>query len=148
MVAAAGFVACASQTPVQPNPTVTFQVDPAATYTIQQLVDQARAGDTILVHPGSYTQRVVINKPGLKLQGDHAVLEGQGGGLGGTGFGIHIKGVSDVEVSGFTVQHFERGIVLENATNCRVRSNEVRENTAKTAPPFVVGITSFEGIVS
>lgn len=105
--------------------------------TIQEAVGAASPGDIIRVARGTYSERVVIDKPNLRLQGAQAVLDGSG--VGGTGIGIHVFGAEGVVISGFTVQSFERGIVLEGATFCRVLQNEVRNNTDKdlSTPPFL-----------
>jgi parallel beta-helix repeat protein len=125
-----------------------FQVGPTGNFrTIRDAVGAAQPGDVIQVHAGTYAERVVINKAGIKLRAEQAVLDGQPGGIGGTGIGIHVSNVADVEISGFIVQNFERGIVLEGATNAVIRGNEVRNNTSKTPPPFTFGVTPFEGIV-
>lgn len=118
--------------------------------TIAEAVQAAPAGATIQVLRGTYGERIVITKP-LKLESEgRATLDGQAGGLDGRGIGIHVLGAAGVEISGFTVQNFERGIVLENASGCRIVGNEVRNNdnrTAQTSPPLAPGVTPYEGIV-
>jgi parallel beta-helix repeat protein len=93
---------------------------------------------------------VVIDKPGMKLRGQSAILDGTSGTLDGRGIGILISGVADVEISGFTVRNFERGIVLRNASNTTLRGNEVHASNnkgASTAPPLAAGVDLFEGVV-
>src|SRR5713226_8300316 len=102
--------------------------------TIGDALKLAQPGDTIQVKPGTYGERVAITMSGLKLQGDNAIIDGLAGGLNGTGFGMHLRGVSGVEVTGFVVQNFEVGIALENATNCHIHANETRNNTDKNPP--------------
>ena len=127
--------ACGEKNPTAPSLTATFLVGGSSPLrTIQAGVDAARAGDTVLVSPGTYRERVVITKSGITLQGDQAIVDGLAGGLDGTGFGIHVRGVNDVEVAGFIVQNFEVGIALENARGCRVRANETRNNLDKQLP--------------
>lgn len=143
LVAAAMLIACDDDSS---SPSSAYQVGPrpARFQAIQEAVDAAPPGEYIDVLPGTYRERVVVNKP-LKLRGWRAVLDGAA--AGGTGIGILVTGTSDVEVSGFTVERFERGIVLQNVSNSIVIGNEVRNNTAKNAPPFTFGVTPFEGIV-
>ena len=118
--------------------------------TISAALEAAPQGTEIEVQRGTYAERVVITKPGMILRGQSAVLDGTAGGLDGRGIGILIQGVADVEISGFTVRNFERGIVLRSATNTTLRANEVHANnskTANTAPPLAPGVDLFEGVV-
>ena len=126
--------ACGGQhSPTTPSPR--FVVGQGGNFaTIGDALKVAQPDDTIQVRPGTYGERVTITVSGLKLQGDNAIIDGLAGGLNGTGFGMHLRGVSDVEVTGFVVQNFEVGIALENATNCRIHHNETRDNTDKTPP--------------
>jgi parallel beta-helix repeat protein len=112
--------------------------------TIQAALNAAPAGETVAVNAGTYGERIVISKP-VKLVGHGAVLDGTS--LSGTGIGMLVSGATNVQVSGFTVQNFERGIVLQNTTNSKIDSNEVRNNTTKGPPPFVNGVTPWEGVV-
>jgi parallel beta-helix repeat protein len=95
--------------------------------TIQAAVDVARDGDVIQVRAGTYHENVVITTSNLRLHASaKTVLDGDG--LGG--FGIHVLGtpalpVTGVEISGFEVTNYARGIVLEWATHAHVHRNEV-----------------------
>lgn len=108
--------------------------------TIQEAIDAAGSGAVISVDAGTFSENVLISKSGLTLRGagGRTVLDGSGR----FGIGIHVRGASGVEVSGFVVQGFERGIVLENARDSRVRFNEVRNSLDKQPPNDL-----FEGIV-
>lgn len=101
---------------------------------IGDAINAARPGDTIRVLPGTYAERVVIDKPGLTLVAERAIVDGLAGGLDGTGFGIHVLGVNGVEIAGFVVQNFEVGIALEHARGSRIRENETRNNLDKQPP--------------
>jgi parallel beta-helix repeat protein len=141
-VLATTLFACTSPSPA--GPSSAYQVGATGNFrTIQAAVNLAPAGAVVEIFPGTYTEHVTVNKP-LKLRATGAVLDG---GVSGTGIGILVTGTSDVEVSGFTVQNFERGIVFDNVVNSVLTSNEVRNNTTKSAPPFVFGVTPWEGIV-
>lgn len=115
---------------------------------IAAALEAAPEGEVIEVRGGPYAERVVVTKRGIKLRGVSAVVDGAG--VGGTGIGIHVSNVSDVEVSGSTVRNFERGIVVQNSTNAVIRGNEVHSSnskTAGTAPPLAPGVDLFEGMV-
>ena len=115
--------------------------------TIQGAVDAAAEGDTILVAPGVYTERVVVSTSHLTLRGagpvspvekpsesasENVVVDGTD--LGGLGIGIHVSGASPdepvigVEVSQFEVRNFERGITVQWAVETRVSHNYLHDN--------------------
>ena len=117
--------------------------------TIAEALTAAPAGSIIRVMPGIHAERIVITKAGTRLLGSGAPII-EGASIGGSGIGIHVQGVGNVEISGLTVQNFERGIVLEGVTNSLVMNNEVRTNTnksANTSPPLAPFVTPYEGIV-
>jgi parallel beta-helix repeat protein len=109
-----------------PGPTQVLRV-PRDFATIQAAVDAARDGDVVQVRAGTYHENVVITTSNLRLHASaKTVLDGNG--LGG--FGIHVRGtpelpVTGVEISGFEVTNYTRGIILEWATHARVHRNEV-----------------------
>lgn len=104
--------------------------------TIQAAVDAAGPGDVIHVAEGTYNENVVVTTSDLRLQASAgAVLDG----AGLTGNGIHVLGtesapVTGIEVAGFEVRNFERGIVVEQATYAHIRRNEVHHSLDKVAP--------------
>ncbi len=131
----------ASPTPVS----VLYQVGPTGNFrSIQPALDLAPPGEVIEVQPGTYSEHVVITKAVKLRAAAGAVLDG---GSAGTGIGILVSGTSGVELSGFTVQNFERGIVFQNTSNSVLKGNEVRNSNSRTGPPFTIGVTPFEGIV-
>ena len=92
---------------------------PANYSTIQEAINAASDGDTIIVAAGTYNERVVINKP-LTLQGenrDTTIIDGTGMTVTGIppygnngilifpGASYHTKDVG-ITISGFTVQNF------------------------------------------
>ena len=132
--------------PNAPGSSISLSVGPGAAYrTIQSAVDAAPSGATINVSAGTYSEHVVISKA-LAVRGNQAILDGMSGGLDGRYLGFEVKS-SGVEVSGFVVQNFERGIVLDHVSNCRVLRNEVRNNTSKDPQPISPGVTKSDGIV-
>jgi parallel beta-helix repeat protein len=109
--------------------------------TIQAAVNAAAEGDTIQVRPGIYNENVVLTTSDVRLHGSSGVV------LDGTnlvGIGISVRGASaalpvlNVEVSGFEVRNFERGIVVEFAVNATIQRNEIYQNVDKV-PPIVIG---------
>lgn len=143
LATAATLIACSGSSPE--GPSSAFQVGATGNFRlIQDAVNAAPDGAVVEIFAGKYSERVVIGKS-VKLRATGAVLDGAG--AGGTGIGILVSDAANVEVSGFTVQNFERGIVLQNASNAVVKGNEVRNNTTKSAPPFTFGVTPWEGIV-
>ncbi len=105
--------------------------------TIQAAVDAAHAGDTIRVAAGIYNENVVISTSGLCLIAERgAVIDGDG--LTGTGIlvlGTAAQPVADVEVSGFEVRGFQRGIVLQFTTGARISRNDVHDNNKFPGDP-------------
>lgn len=77
---------------------------------IQDVIDQAAAGDTVLVPKGVYVEvlHVPASKPGLRLLGKGAVLEARPEGAEGSGAGVTIE-ANDVELSGFEIRHARSG---------------------------------------
>jgi parallel beta-helix repeat protein len=105
--------------------------------TIQAAVNAASPGDTIKVAAGVYNENVVISTSGLRLKASEgAVIDGAS--LTGTGIlvlGTAAQPVADVEVSGFEVRDFQRGIVLQFTTGARIIGNDVHDNSKSPGPP-------------
>jgi parallel beta-helix repeat protein len=143
-IGSAFLIACKGR-PSTTAPSSPYQVGAGGNFaTIQAAVNLAPEGSVVEVFAGTYAERVVLNKS-LKLRASNAVIEGAG--VGGTGIGILVANTSNVEVSGFTVQNFERGVVFQNVSNSVLKGNEVRNSTAKGTGPITIGVTPFEGIV-
>ena len=106
--------------------------------TIQSAVAAAQSGETVLVAAGIYRENVVVSTPGVHLLGaGDVVLDG----TGRSGIGIHVVGtaaapVMDVEVANFEVHHYERGIVVQEATTVRLSHNYVHDNVDTTPAAF------------
>ncbi|MEL6185356.1 MAG: parallel beta-helix domain-containing protein [Myxococcota bacterium] len=104
----------------------------AATHTvapgesIQDAVNAAQPGDTVLVAPGRYTQSVYIDKPRLTLEGKRegeawAVLDGELK----LNDGIISSGHSTV-IKGFHVKGYKgNGIMTQGANNFQILDNRV-----------------------
>lgn len=114
--------------------------------TIQEAVNAAGAGGKVFVHAGTYSENVVIRDSGLRLHAaGKAVLDG----TDLKGIGIHVLGnnlatpVRDVEVSGFEVKNFERGIIVQFGHSAVIHGNEVHHN-AKATPRVLGEATGIE----
>jgi parallel beta-helix repeat protein len=138
-----GFVAQVTPAGAAP-PVLTVDDDgfdcPGALHTIQEAVDQAQGGATILVCPGTYRGTVNIigpEKSGLSLiavgRADEVVLQGDYTQRDG----FHLENVSSVLIRGFTVRDFGNlattaavwgtgnQIYLENAHYNTIEQNRV-----------------------
>jgi parallel beta-helix repeat protein len=98
--------------------------------TIQSAVDAASPGDIIQVGRGTYSENVLVQTDDIRLHGQNAVLDGTG--LNGLGFGIHVLNADGVTISGFIVQRFEVGIVVEDSEQAVIHRNETRFNLSAT----------------
>jgi len=105
---------------------------------IQAAIDSAAPGDTIIVHAGTYNEKIVIDKP-LTLLGAQHDVDPRGGawkdnittinpGEGNTGINITS---SDVVVNGFEVTGGVYGIYVgyTNVSNIRILYNDLNNNT-------------------
>ncbi len=118
--------------------------------TIRAALAAARAGDTVFVHPGTYTEgNLVVDKAMTLLGLDYPVLDGQhqceiitvsASGVSIRGFEIRNSGqLSTVDIAGIKVLSADRvtveynrlrdcnfGIYLSNTNDCRVAGNDVQ----------------------
>lgn len=83
---------------------------PADYDTVQEAVDAAQTGDTVLVSPGTYAEAVHVETAGIRLQGtDRNAVVFDGAGLKGNGITVTAP---DVTVANLTVQNFNQNGVL------------------------------------
>ena len=97
--------------------------------TIQDAVDNATSGDTIIVHAGTYEENVKISKPSLTLRGeDRDVVTVTA--ADPTGDVFRVDYVDYVNISGFTVTGGGNyGIDIgANANHCNISDNNVSNN--------------------
>ena len=113
--------------------------------TIQAALDAAASGATITVLEGTYAERIVITKP-VTLVARNAVMDGLAGRLDGRHIGIDVR-ADDVEITGFVIQNYERGVFVESARNFRFQGNEVRNNLSKDPPPISAVVTKSDGVI-
>jgi parallel beta-helix repeat protein len=102
--------------------------------TLQQAVNRANPGDTILVAPGAYYESIVVDKPISLMGGGRESTFIMGSKVGKLGENeIIIKIISPgVKISGFrigdqNVLHLS-GIALYNSTNCVISDNTIINN--------------------
>jgi parallel beta-helix repeat protein len=90
---------------------------------IQQAINNANDGDTILVLSGIYNEHIVVDKS-LLIVGDsqeNTTIDGSDAGT------VITIAASNVMIRGFTIQNAPVGIILED----RKEGNTLRENTVK-----------------
>ena len=89
---------------------------------IQAAIDSASANSTILVSPGVYPERLLINKPIRVIGASRSDTIIDGGGLGTV---IDVNS-SNVEISGFTIRNalsYEQGIYLSTVSHVNITNN-------------------------
>ena len=102
---------------------------------IQPAIDKAIAGDTVKVGPGTYNERLVLNKR-ITLKGSSGftsiINAGGNSGYPGENTGITVKGiVTGAVIDGFVIKNSsfgKAGVYLERTTNVTVRNNKLVDN--------------------
>jgi hypothetical protein len=131
LLASEGFAQPAPPTVLTPR-TITVALDGTGDFTsIQDAVDAAGPGDTVLLAPGSYPQDVTIHsKQKIKLIGagvDKVTLLGHGERVGVLHVGKWPYGATDVEISGMTInEHGGHAVGIFNARAVSLRDLRVR----------------------
>ncbi|MGH2361590.1 MAG: right-handed parallel beta-helix repeat-containing protein [bacterium] len=94
---------------------------------IQEAINRAAAGDTVLVRAGVYFESLLITKP--LVLASAGPLPGRvlsGARAEPAHVGITVRGTSGVTIRGFIIQDYEGGgILLENVTNSTVERNRL-----------------------
>lgn len=115
---------------IPPANAKTIDVATTGPYTsIQAAIDNASAGDVILVHGGTYVGPVIVTKPltltGLTGANGSAVIDGNN-----SGYAVRVY-ASGVTVQGFTVVNPGiRGILVHKANNAQIRNNTIQDAVA------------------
>ena len=98
--------------------------------TIQQAVDGAAAGDTIIVRDGTYHENVVVDKA-LTIQSENGTANCVVSAANPDDHAVEVT-ASLVNITGFTVQNAtgveKAGIYLEAVEQCSISSNDVTNN--------------------
>jgi parallel beta-helix repeat protein len=92
--------------------------------TIQEAINMANEGETILVEAGTYYEHVIVNKP-LSLVGENkqdTIIDGSGAET------IVNIIASNITLSGFTIQNGGLGIYLWGSSNNVISGNDVSNN--------------------
>ena len=93
--------------------------------TIQDAINHASNGDTILVSQGIYPENVVVNKS-VSIIGENpntTIVDGNGL---ESAFYVNVDNVS---IRNFTLQHGYSGVWLFNSNNCTINTNNMKTNT-------------------
>lgn len=114
----------------QKNPTISTDSTPIKVpgdyHTIQEAIDAANPGDTILVASGTYNENVIVYKDSLTLIGeDPATTFIDSSGIGEV---VYIT-ANNVYISGFTIQHGYCGVYLDHVSNISLVRNIITDNT-------------------
>ena len=92
--------------------------------TIQEAVNNASNGDTILVSQGTYYENVVVNKSVSIIGENRNITIVDGNGLE-SAFYVHAE---NVVISNFTLRNGYSGVWLFNSKNCTVSGNNANNN--------------------
>jgi pectin methylesterase-like acyl-CoA thioesterase len=87
---------------------------------VQAAIDAAPPDSTVIIAPGFYNASLIVNKP-LTIIGEKDVPV-----FGGGASGIYLtllSGASGSTVMGIEITNFNEGILVSNASNCRIYSN-------------------------
>jgi nitrous oxidase accessory protein len=93
--------------------------------TIQEAINAAQLGDSIIVKGGVYHEHVIVNRS-VTLAGEDpsaTIVDG-----GGSGIGVLVT-ADNVTVGNLTVRDGTSGIVVLRAQNCTIKGNLIREQS-------------------
>ncbi len=119
---------------LKPAHAITIRV-PFDSPTIQQAINAAGPGDTILVSPGTYPERLDVNKPVsiIGLSRNFTIVDG-GGGTGSAP--VILVRASSVEIRNFTIRNAEdlgQGIHVEGVMKVNITSNIISNIVTSTS---------------
>lgn len=127
-----GFAVALAENPAPAPRTITVALDGSADFTsIQEAVDSAGKGDTVLIKAGAYAQDLTIHsKEKIKIVGagvDKAVLLGRGTMVGVLHVGKWPYGATDIEISGLTInEHGGHALGIFNGNRITLRQVHVK----------------------
>jgi parallel beta-helix repeat protein len=106
---------------------VTWTVDDngsANFQTVQEAINAAQQGDSIIVKSGVYSEHVTVNKS-VSIAGEDrgtTVIDGDGTDT------VVLVTANNVILEGFTIRNGRNGIIVSAARNCTIRNNLVEDN--------------------
>jgi len=112
--------------------TITVALDGSGDFkSIQEAVDSARKGDTVMITAGSYAQDLTIHsKEKIKIVGagvDTVTLQGRGEMVGVLHVGKWPYGATDIEISGLTIdEHGGHAVGIFNGNRITLRQLRVK----------------------
>ncbi|NJN69757.1 MAG: hypothetical protein HC801_05400 [Nitrospira sp.] len=131
-IAGTGVGIAGTESIVLASRTITVALDGSGDFTsIQEAVDSARKGDTVVITAGSYAQDLTIHsKEKIKIVGagvDKVTLQGQGEMVGVLHVGKWPYGATDIEISGLTInEHGGHAVGIFNGNRITLRQLRVK----------------------
>lgn len=128
----AGFAIALAENPAPAPRTITVALDGSGDFTsIQEAVDSALKGDTVLIETGVYAQDLTIHsKEQIKIVGagvDKVVLSGRGQMVGVLHVGKWPYGATDIDISGLTInEHGGHALGIFNGTRITLHQLHVK----------------------
>ena len=111
--------------------------------TIQKAVNRARSGSTIVIRPGVYRQKVIVQKDDLVIRGVdrfRTILHGQDQ----RDVGITVDGAKNVRIQNLTVRNYLRhGVFFNNTTG--YTANKV--DAIKDRTYGIYAFNSYDGVI-
>jgi parallel beta-helix repeat protein len=126
------FAVALAENPASAPRTITVALDGSGDFSsIQEAVDSAGKGDTVLIKAGAYAQDLTVHsKEKLKIVGagvDKAVLLGQGTMVGVLHVGKWPYGAMDIDISGLTInEHGGHALGIFNGTRITLHHLHVK----------------------
>ena len=113
--------------------------------TIQQALNLAQPGQTVIVMPGTYQPATFVRSGSTNaaitlIAPSGATLVG----ADGTGTGLTVPGLHDIVIDGFDISNFETGISLDTVYNLVLRNNTLQSNTGVGIQGWKVTDSLFE----
>lgn len=128
----AGFAIAQAENPAPAPRTITVALDGSGDFaSIQEAVDSAGKGDTVLIKAGTYAQDLTIHsKEKIKIVGagvDTTVLQGRGTMVGVLHVGKWPYGATDIDISGLTInEHGGHALGIFNGTGITLHHLHVK----------------------
>ena len=110
----------------------TIYVPEGGNQTIQQAVNNATAGDTIIVHDGTYNENVNVNVNHLTIRSENGTANCIVNASNSNDYVFEVTFVDYVNITGFTIENAtglgRRGIYLRDVAHCNISDNIVSNN--------------------